>query len=153
MKGREPDRTGLAEAVHQGRLLVVILYAHSDGADFAQLLATKLSGTPGGEPERQIWLDVESIGATGAWREEVARAVAGAALVLVITSRRSIESLNVAFELGLVIAGGVPFVDLRLDAGVALPSELRPAEVMDFSQVAHRPWARMSSVVARHARG
>ena len=130
---------------------VFISYRTSDGADKATALARDLDALFGQE---QIFLDKDDLPAGSRWRDEIARALHDAPILLVLVTpnylgardsagKRCIERLDdpVRDELAAAVAANAHVVPLMCDGVSETPSaaSLPPP----FDQLAERTWRRL----------
>ena len=130
---------------------VFISYRTSDGADKATALARDLDARFGNE---QVFLDKDDLAAGSRWRDEIARALHGRPILLVLVTpqylgavdaqgRRRIDRPDdpARTELAAALAAGAHVVPLICDGVDAVPdaSALPPP----FDQLAERTWRRL----------
>ena len=96
---------------------VFVSYSHTDSsAVFPQLIWLKESGF-------NIWYD-EGIEAGTEWREELAKSIEGAKLLLYFVTADSVQSGNCRKEVNFAVDEDIPIVAIHLEA-VELPSGLK----------------------------
>jgi len=130
---------------------VFISYRTSDGADKATALARDLDALFGQE---QIFLDKDDLPAGSRWRDEIARALADAPILLVLVTpnylgahdsagKRCIEREDdpVRDELATALAANAHVIPLMCDGVTETPSAA--SLPTPFDQLAERTWRRL----------
>ncbi len=96
---------------------VFVSYSHSDSsAVYPELVWLKESGF-------NVWYD-EGIEAGTEWREELAKAIKSANLLVYFVTRDSVQSENCRKEVNFAVDEGIPIVAIHVEA-VELPSGLK----------------------------
>jgi hypothetical protein len=130
---------------------VFISYRSSDGTDKATALARDLDALFG---QSQVFLDKEDLPAGSRWRDEIARTLSDAPILLVLVTPNYLGAVDAAGkrcidraddpvrdELQSAVAANAHIVPLMCDGVVQTPSE--PALPAPFDQLSERTWRHL----------
>lgn len=81
--------------------------------------------------------------------EDLQAAIDNSFAVLVVCTKRSMESQEVCFEWAYAMGKGIPVIPILYESGCKLHSRLRPLIHLDFSETRNRPWTDLLAVLAK----
>lgn len=124
-------------------MLVFISYSRDD-EDRALSLQSRLANFG-----FELFVDTEGIDVGARWRAKRLEALDRAFAVLVICTKRSIESREVIFEWSYALGHGLLVVPLLYEKDLVLHSQLEELQALDFSHVRRRPWGDLAEFLRR----
>ncbi len=119
--------------------MAFISYARED-EDFARSLRDRLS-----EVNIPSFIDTGYLSLGDQWRPKTIEALHNASVVLVICTRRSMNSQEVTFEWAYALALGVPVLPVIYERGLKLHGALAGLDRLNFVDPANRQWDRLLS--------
>jgi TIR domain-containing protein len=122
-----------------GENIAFISYARED-EDLARSLRDRLS-----EVRMPSFIDTGYVSPGDEWRSKTIEALHSASVVLVVCTKRSINSQEVTFEWAYALALGVPVLPIVYERGLKLHGALAGLDRLNFVDPANRQWDRLIS--------
>jgi hypothetical protein len=116
-----------------------ISYARED-EDFARSLRDRLS-----EVHIPCFIDTGYLSPGDEWRTKTIEALNNASVVIVVCTKRSMNSQEVTFEWAYGLALGIPVLPVIYERGLKLHGALMGLERLNFVDPANRQWDRLLS--------
>jgi TIR domain len=116
-----------------------ISYARED-EDLARSLRDRLS-----EVHLASFIDTGYLSPGDEWRPKTTEALHNASVVLVVCTKRSMNSQEVTFEWAYALALGVPVLPVIYERGLKLHGALAGLDRLNFVDPANRQWDRLLS--------